>query len=205
MARKNGSKPAQNKDVPRSRDVAVNRRALQDYEIIERVEAGISLTGSEIKSVRQGKVSLQEAYARPDRGEIWLQGAHIAEYAAASYNGHEPRRPRRLLLHKSQIAELAHEVNAGGESHPVGGRKPNGWGLYDMHGNVWEWCEDAWHESYQDAPLDGSAWMRRGGVSRVVRGGGWGYPATHCGSAFRWRTEGPRYADLGFRVAATPR
>ncbi len=114
MARKNGSKSAQNKDDPGSKDVAVNRRALHDYEIIERVEAGISLTGSEIKSVRQGKVSLQEAYARPERGEIWLQGAHIAEYDAASYNGHEPRRPRRLLLHKSQIAELAREVNAGG-------------------------------------------------------------------------------------------
>jgi SsrA-binding protein len=113
MAKKNGSKQ-QSKDGPTSRDVAVNRRALHDYEIIERVEAGISLTGSEIKSVRQGKVSLQEAYARPDQGEVWLQGAHIAEYDAASYNGHEPRRPRRLLLHKSQIAELTREVNAGG-------------------------------------------------------------------------------------------
>ena len=94
--------------------MAVNRRALHDYEIIDRIEAGIELTGSEIKSIRQGKVSLQEAYARPDKGEIWLQGAHIAEYDAASYNGHEPRRSRRLLLHKSQIAELTHEVSAGG-------------------------------------------------------------------------------------------
>ena len=92
----------------------MNRRALHDYEILERVEAGIALTGSEIKSVRQGKVSLQEAYARPDHGEIWLVGAHIAEYEAASYNGHEPRRPRRLLLHKSEVTELTHEVEARG-------------------------------------------------------------------------------------------
>ena len=114
MAKKNGSKQQAAKDGPVSRNVAVNRRALHDYEILERIEAGISLTGSEIKSVRAGKVSLQEAYARPERGEVWLQGAHIAEYDAASYNGHEPRRPRRLLLHKAQIAELTHEVSAGG-------------------------------------------------------------------------------------------
>jgi SsrA-binding protein len=97
-----------------NRDVAVNRRALHDYEILERVEAGIALTGSEIKSVRDGKVSLQEAYARPERGQVWLQGAHIAEYAPASYQGHEPRRPRRLLLHKRQIRELAAETDQKG-------------------------------------------------------------------------------------------
>lgn len=97
-----------------SRDVAVNRRALHDYEILDRIEAGIALTGSEIKSVRQGKVSLQEAYARPEHGEIWLQGAHIAEYDAASYNGHEPRRPRRLLLHRSQIRELTRQAEQRG-------------------------------------------------------------------------------------------
>jgi len=94
--------------------VAVNRRALHDYEILENIEAGISLTGSEIKSVRAGKVSLQEAYARPDRGQIWLQGAHIAEYGPASYNGHDPRRSRRLLLHRAQIHEIEREVEAKG-------------------------------------------------------------------------------------------
>ena len=96
------------------KDVAVNRRALHDYEILENIEAGISLTGSEIKSVRAGKVSLQEAYARPERGQVWLQGAHIAEYGPASYNGHEPRRPRRLLLHRAQIREIEREVEAKG-------------------------------------------------------------------------------------------
>ena len=98
----------------RFKDVAVNRRARHDYEILERYEAGIALTGSEIKSVRAGKVSLQEAYARPERGEIWLQGAHIAEYAAAAHFGHEPRRPRRLLLHKRQIHEIEDEVGQKG-------------------------------------------------------------------------------------------
>ena len=98
--------PASNGSAVRFKDVAVNRRALHDYEILERYEAGIALTGSEIKSVRGSKVSLQEAYARPDRGEVWLHGAHIAEYGPAAHFGHEPRRPRRLLLHKKQIYEI---------------------------------------------------------------------------------------------------
>jgi SsrA-binding protein len=109
----NGSK-AGDKPEAATRNVAVNRRALHDYDILERIEAGIALTGSEIKSVRAGKVSLQEAYARPERGEVWLQGAHIAEYEAASYNGHDPRRARRLLLHRSQIEDLTEETEQHG-------------------------------------------------------------------------------------------
>jgi len=101
-------------DAARFKDVAVNRRAFHDYEILERYEAGVALTGSEIKSVREGKVSLQEAYARPEKGEIWLQGAHIAEYKSAAHFGHEPRRSRRLLLHKKQIHEIADEVGQKG-------------------------------------------------------------------------------------------
>jgi SsrA-binding protein len=108
------AKPAKKSFDPTSRDVAVNRRALHDYEILDRIDAGIALTGSEIKSVRAGKVSLQEAYARPDKGEVWLVGAHIAEYGPASYNGHEPRRSRRLLLHRAQIREIEREVEAKG-------------------------------------------------------------------------------------------
>jgi SsrA-binding protein len=108
------AKPSKKSIDPASKDVAVNRRASHDYEIIERIDAGIALTGSEIKSVRAGKVSLQEAYARPDKGEVWLVGAHIAEYGPASYNGHEPRRSRRLLLHRAQIREIEHEVEARG-------------------------------------------------------------------------------------------
>jgi SsrA-binding protein len=108
------AKPAKKSVDPTSRDVAVNRRAFHDYEILERVDAGIALTGSEIKSVRAGKVSLQEAYARPEKGDIWLVGAHIAEYGPASYNGHDPRRSRRLLLHRAQIREIEREVEAKG-------------------------------------------------------------------------------------------
>jgi len=95
---------------PRFKDVSVNRKARHDFEILEVVEAGIALTGSEIKSIREGKVSLQEAYARPDKGELWLMGAHIAEYGPASYLGHEPRRPRRLLVHRAQVRELERQV-----------------------------------------------------------------------------------------------
>jgi SsrA-binding protein len=109
------AKPSPAKEGAASaRDVAVNRRAWHDYDILERIEAGIALTGSEIKSVRQGKVSLQEAYARPQNGELWLIGAHIAEYDPASYMGHEPRRPRRLLLHRGQIRDLEREVEQRG-------------------------------------------------------------------------------------------
>lgn len=85
--------------------VASNRKAFHDYEIIERVEAGISLTGTEIKSIRAGGAQIREAYARPSDGEMWLYGAHIAPYANASFTNHEATRPRRLLLHKAQIRE----------------------------------------------------------------------------------------------------
>lgn len=87
------------------KQVAANRKAFHDYEIIERIEAGISLTGTEIKSLRAGGANLKEAHARPLDGELWLYGAHIAPYAAASYQNHEPTRPRRLLLHKAQIRD----------------------------------------------------------------------------------------------------
>ena len=85
------------------KQLAANRKAFHDYEIIERIEAGISLTGTEIKSLRAGGANIKEAHARPLDGEIWLYGAHIAPYAAASYQNHEPTRPRRLLMHKAQI------------------------------------------------------------------------------------------------------
>lgn len=94
--------------------VATNRRALHDYEILERVEAGLVLMGSEIKSIRQGRVQLREAYARPNKGELWLMNAHIAQYAAAGPLGHEATRPRKLLLRKTQIHHLAREVEEQG-------------------------------------------------------------------------------------------
>jgi len=86
--------------------VATNRKAHHDYNILETFEAGIALLGSEIKSVRDNRVSLGEAYVKADTGELWLVGAHIARYEAASYMGHEPTRPRKLLMHRKQIRLL---------------------------------------------------------------------------------------------------
>ncbi len=96
------------------RTLAVNRRARHDYTIEETLEAGLVLTGTEIKSLRAGKASLAEAYARIEKGEGWLIGAHIAEWPGASRGNHEPRRPRKLLLHGSQIAQLAGQTQAKG-------------------------------------------------------------------------------------------
>jgi SsrA-binding protein len=84
-----------------------NRRAGFDYEILETFEAGISLTGSEVKSLRQGGGSIAEAYARVKNGEVWLEGMNIVVYNEASYNNHEPLRSRKLLLGKREIEEIA--------------------------------------------------------------------------------------------------
>ena len=86
--------------------IAVNRRARYEYAVEETVEAGIVLTGTEIKSIRAGHVNIAEAYARIEHGEAWLIGAHIAPYDQGNRNNHEPRRTRKLLLHRTQIAEL---------------------------------------------------------------------------------------------------
>jgi SsrA-binding protein len=86
--------------------IAVNRRARHDYAIEETLEAGLVLTGTEIKSVRAHKVNIAEAYVRIERGEAWLIGAHIAEYAQGNRYNHAPTRTRKLLLHRDQIAEL---------------------------------------------------------------------------------------------------
>lgn len=86
--------------------IAQNRRARHDYEFLAKFEAGIVLTGSEIKSVREHRVQLQGAYARLKNGEVWLQDANIAAYASAGYSGHEPARDRKLLLHKKEIRKI---------------------------------------------------------------------------------------------------
>lgn len=83
-----------------------NRRAGFDYEILETFEAGISLTGSEVKSLRQGGGSIAEAYARVKNGEVWLESMNIVVYNEASYNNHDPLRSRRLLLNKREIEEI---------------------------------------------------------------------------------------------------
>ncbi len=94
--------------------VTLNRKATYDYHILKRVEAGLSLLGTEIKSIREGHVSIREAYVRPQHDELWLVGAHIAKYAPASRMNHDPTRSRRLLLHKKEIRELAREVESSG-------------------------------------------------------------------------------------------
>jgi len=90
--------------------VATNRKAYHNYHIGEGLEAGIALTGTEIKSIREGRVSLGDAYVRPEKGELWLLNAHIARYEAGSYMSHEAKRPRKLLLHRKQIDNLASQV-----------------------------------------------------------------------------------------------
>jgi SsrA-binding protein len=110
------TKQAQSKREERSVDrvVTSNRRALHEYFIFESVEAGIALTGTEIKSIREGRISITEAYARIVDGELWLIGAHISPYSHGSYLNHDPDRPRRLLVHKSQIRELRAQVEQKG-------------------------------------------------------------------------------------------
>src|SRR5512137_345184 len=94
--------------------VARNRRARHEYFILDTFEAGIALQGSEIKSVRAGQVSLAEAYVRIDGREAWLEDAHIAPYEQASIFNHEPLRPRKLLLHNSEIRKLWDNVRQKG-------------------------------------------------------------------------------------------
>ncbi len=101
-----------------SETIALNRRARYDYTIDETFEAGLALTGTEIKSVRAHKVNLGDAYARVERGEAWLIGAHIApfEQASTQRGNHEPKRTRKLLLHRSEIDELVGRTRQKGQT-----------------------------------------------------------------------------------------
>jgi SsrA-binding protein len=87
-------------------DIATNRQAGFRYELLDRWEAGIQLQGSEVKSLRAGRVQLKDAYAALQDGEVWLHNVHIAPYAPASRENHEPERPRKLLLHRREIERL---------------------------------------------------------------------------------------------------
>ena len=93
-----------------AKTVATNRKAYHNYHILDSIEAGIALTGTEIKSIRAGRVSLGDAYVRPEGGELWLVNAHIARYEAGSYLSHEPTRTRKLLLHRKEIESLTSKV-----------------------------------------------------------------------------------------------
>lgn len=103
MAKTTGTKP-----------IADNRRARRDYELLEKIEAGLVLTGTEVKSARAGKVQLGQAYADIRDGEAWLVGASIAEYAQGGHFGHAPDRDRKLLLHRGEIDSLYGKVREKG-------------------------------------------------------------------------------------------
>ncbi|HEY8424886.1 MAG TPA: SsrA-binding protein SmpB [Limnochordales bacterium] len=92
------------------RTVCENRKARHDYEILETLEAGLVLTGSEVKSLRLGRAQLRDSYARVQNGEVYLIGAHISSYQAGNAWDHDPTRPRKLLLHRREIARLAGRV-----------------------------------------------------------------------------------------------
>ena len=94
--------------------ITLNRKAQHDYHILHTLEAGLALLGTEIKSIREGRVSIREAYVRPQNGEMWLVGAHIAHYPPAGPMNHDPTRSRRLLLHRKEIRELEQVVAAQG-------------------------------------------------------------------------------------------
>lgn len=95
---------------PTARPVAENRKARFNYEILDTVEAGIQLQGTEVKSLREGRTNIAEAYAGESGGEMWLYNVHIPEYQQASRFNHEPRRPRKLLLHRREVAKFAGAV-----------------------------------------------------------------------------------------------
>ena len=98
----------------KDRTITVNRKARFDYEVLDSLEAGLVLRGTEIKAIREGRMNLSDAYAKPEGGELWLHNVHIGQYSAGSINNHEPRRPRKLLLHKDQIVRLSRQVSEKG-------------------------------------------------------------------------------------------
>jgi SsrA-binding protein len=98
------------------RSYSNNRKAFHDYHILETVEAGMVLTGTEVKSIREGKISLRESYARIKDGEVWLYNSHVATYDQGNRYNHETDRPRKLLLHKGEIAKLAASVRDAGKT-----------------------------------------------------------------------------------------
>lgn len=96
------------------RSVATNRKAFHEYHVAERFEAGISLTGTEVKSLRAGTASLADGYVAVERGEAWLWNVHIAPYEAGSFSNPDPKRKRKLLLHKREIVRLASKIQRSG-------------------------------------------------------------------------------------------
>jgi SsrA-binding protein len=100
-----GSKKSKQRK-PASGDVATNRRARHKFELVDKMEAGIVLQGTEVKALREGKAQMTDAYAVVEGGEVWLRNLHIPPYAPASRENHEPERPRKLLLHRAEVERL---------------------------------------------------------------------------------------------------
>jgi SsrA-binding protein len=109
-----GAKPESKRETGRGKLVAQNKKARHDYDLMDTFEAGLVLTGTEVKSLRQGRCSLVDAYAVIQDGEAWLMGAHIPEYTEGTWNNHAPRRQRKLLLHKEEIIRLSVKTKESG-------------------------------------------------------------------------------------------
>ncbi len=145
---------------------------------------------------------LRDAHVRLPSEAQW-EYACRAETTAALYSGQELTTESG---HCPNLEELAwYDENSKDTTHPVGDRRPNPWGLYDMLGNVWEWCEDGWHGNYDGAPADGAAWAAEGS-HRVYRGGSWWNHARGCRCAYRFGwVRGIRCYYLGFRLVLASR
>lgn len=107
MAKANKKKAAPDREHDNERLIAQNRRARHEYDVIDTLECGIVLVGSEVKSLRKGTLSIEEAYGRVKEGEVWLIGCDIAEYVQANQFNHNPRRPRKLLMHRREMKKFA--------------------------------------------------------------------------------------------------
>ena len=114
-ARRAAKRPAPSKDEDR-RVIATNRKARHDYHLLAKIEAGLALLGSEVKSLRVNGANIKDGFARLEDGELWLRGVHIPPLAQASYQNHEPLRPRKLLVHKRELRKIADHLEAKGRT-----------------------------------------------------------------------------------------
>lgn len=110
MAAKPKKKAAPDREHDNQRLIAQNRKARREYEVLETLECGIVLVGSEVKSLRKGTLAIDDAYGRVKDGEVWLMGSDIAEYTQANQFNHDPRRPRKLLMHRREVKKFANRA-----------------------------------------------------------------------------------------------
>ena len=101
---------------PHVKQIAENRKARHEYFIVDTYEAGLVLVGTEVKALREGRANLKDAYAKVQKGELWIYQLHISAYSHASYDNHEPLRPRKLLLHRDEIKRLVGKINEAGHT-----------------------------------------------------------------------------------------